>query len=82
MIDLKATMFKHKISLRCKCGYIFNEDTYEKKENISDPFTSGDTEERTIILKCPKCDQDWRKNCGVDFEVYPHIEKAILQSIT
>ena len=81
MIDLGSKVFKHKASLRCKgCRHILKEYTYEKEEDIMDSSSWGDTESRTLILKCPKCDKNWEKNCGVDFKVYPHIREAVLQN--
>lgn len=80
-LDLLRRVFINTIKLRCKnCSYIFEDYKFEEETNLKKKLVSGGTITSTLILKCPFCNKDWEKNCGVDFNVYPHIRKAVIEN--
>lgn len=76
--SLFSEVFKHKVKLEChNCKHIFADYEYEE-EYDEDSLMYGDSETLTLLLSCPCCDEDWEKNCGIDFRTYPHIKEAII----
>ena len=71
-------IFTDRYKLKCdNCNYTFVDYMKQRKFKIGDVFS--DTDCQTIVLKCPKCDNDWENNCGVDFEAYPSIKNEIVK---